>query len=193
LLEDAPFRRGETLVEAGDQGFLLQDISVTGVSVPEDDSPAQVDLTATGWFWPVGEPGAAGIEIGEVHVRQFSMPVTLQVPRLVAGAGAAGLSLGFGRTGTLQVRAGGAATLPFGQILVSILSPDGSPGTGTLGGGAGGGPEARLIDVADGPVGFTYTPPAAPGTDVLMVRAVQADGAAGMEFARFELATEPGP
>jgi len=152
-----------------------------------------VHLTAAGWFWPVGEPGAAGIAIGEVHVRQFSLPVILQAPRLIAGAGASTLSLGFGRAGTMQVEAETVATLPFGQVLVSILSPDGSPGAGVLAGGTAGSADAQQLDVGAGTVNFTYSPPGAPGLDVLVIRAVQADGGAGMEIARFDLVTEPGP
>ena len=193
LLDDPAFRSGEALVQAGDQGFRLQSLSVTGADIPDSANPADVNLTISGWFWPVGEPGAAGVEIGEVHVRQFSLPVLLQAPRLTAGAGAADLSLGFGRAGTMQIEADSVSTLPFGQMTVSILSPDGSPGTGALGGGAGGGPDARLLDVNAGALAFTYTPPDAPGRDILIVRAVQADGATGMEIARFDLVTEPAP
>jgi hypothetical protein len=93
----------------------------------------------------------------------------------------------------MQIEADSVSTLPFGQMTVSILSPDGSPGTGALGGGAGGGPDARLLDVNAGALAFTYTPPDAPGRDILIVRAVQADGATGMEIARFDLVTEPAP
>lgn len=193
LLDDPSFRSGEALVQAGDQGFLLQSLSVTGADIPNDANPAGVNLTVSGWFWPAGEPGAAGVEISEVHVRQFSLPVLLQAPRLTAGAGPIGLSLGFGRAGTMQIEADSLSMLPFGQLMVSILSPDGSPGAGTLGGGAGGGPSAQLLDVAPGALAFTYTPTAAPGRDLLLVRAVQADGAMGIELARFELVTEPAP
>ncbi len=93
----------------------------------------------------------------------------------------------------MQVESDNVAMLPFGQVLVSIVSADGSPGAGTLAGGAGGGPTAQLLDVAPGPATFTYTPPGAPGLDILVVQAVQADGATGMEIARFDLLTEPGP
>jgi len=193
LLDDGSFRSGAALVQAGDQGFLLQELRIAGATAPDDNGAATVDLTATGWFWPVGEAGQDGIAIGEVQVRQFGLPVTLQVPRLLAGGGAANLSLAFGRAGTLQVQADAAATQPFGQMRVSLLAPDGSPGAGTLGGGAGGGPQAQLLDVAAGPVAFTYTPPAAPGLDILVLRVLQAGGGAGMEIARFDLRTEPAP
>lgn len=193
LLDDAEFRSGEALAQPGDQGFLLHSLHINGASVPDDSSTARIDLTASGWFWPVGEPGAAGIEVGEVHVRQFSLPVILQTPGLVAGAGAADLSVGFGRAGTMQVEADAVSTLPFGQVSVSVLSPDGSPGAGALGGGAAGGPGERLLDVGAGGAAFTYTPPAGPGVDILVLRAVQADGGAGVEIARFDLVTEPGP
>lgn len=193
LLDSPTFRSGEALVQAGDQGFLLQSLALTGATVPVNDTAAQVDLTVSGWFWPVGEPGAAGVAIDEVHVRQFSLPVILQAPRLVAGAGAANLSLGFGRAGTMVVEQDTVSTLPFGQMLVSILAPDGSPGAGVMAGGVAGGPDAQIVDIAAGPVAFTYTPPGAAGTDILVLRAVQADGGTGVEIARFDLVTEAGP
>lgn len=193
LLDGPDLRSGEALVQAGDQGFRLQSLGVVGASVPNDDGVAQVDLTASGWFWPVGEPGAAGIEIGEVHVRQFSLPVILQAPRLVADSGATDFSLGFGKAGTMQIEADAVSDLPFGRVLVSILAPDGSPGAGALGGGVAGGPDAQTLNVGAGAAAFTYTPPAVPGLDILVLRAMQADGATGMELARFDLTTEPGP
>lgn len=193
LLDDPAFRSGEALVQAGDQGFALQSLGIAGATVPDDAGAAQVAVTAAGWFWPVGEAGAAGVEIGEVHIRQFSLPVILQVPPLVAGAGAADLSLGFGHAGTLQVEADTVTALPFGQVEVAIVAPDGSPGAGVLAGGVSGGPDRQVVDVQAGAPAFTYTPPPAPGRDVLVLRAVQADGSTGMEIARFDLVTEPGP
>lgn len=193
LLDDPAFRSGEALVQAGDQGFLLQSLGIAGASLPDDDAAGQVNLTVSGWFWPVGEPGAAGVAIDEVHIRQFSLPIILQAPRLVAGAAAADLSLGFGRAGTMVVEQDAVSTVPFGQILVSIIAPDGSPGAGVLGGGVAGGPDAQTLDIAAGPVAFTYTPPGAPGVDILILRAVQADGSTGVEIARFDLTTEAGP
>lgn len=193
LLDDLPFRSGTALVQPGDNGFLLQSLRVTGASLPDDAGVARVDLTVSGWFWPLGEAGAAGIEIGEVQVRQFTLPVILHAPRMLAGAGVGNLALEFARAGTLQVHADTVASVPFGQVRVSILSADGSPGAGILSGGVAGGPEAQMLDVGSGQVSFAYTPPFVPGLDILVLQAVRADGAAGMEIARFDLPTEPGP
>lgn len=193
LLDSRELRSAEALVQGGDQGFLLQSLSIVGASLPDDDSAAHVNLAASGWFWPIGEPGASGVAIEEVHVRQFSLPVVLHVPRLVAGNVAAELALGLGRAGTLVVERDTVSSLPFGQMQISLTAPDGSPGAGVLGGGVAGGPDTQILEIAAGPVVFSYTPPDAPGVDILVLRAVQSDGGMGVEIARYDLVTESGP
>ena len=72
---------------------------------------------------------------------------------------------------------------PVGLVALSVWVP--------LGGGG------RRLALANGLATLTYTPPAGPALDLLVV-ALEGDGGAGdgrpgIELARFALATRPGP
>ena len=196
LLDAAEFRDGSALVEPGDPGFLLDALRITGADLRAEGAGPAVALSVEGWFWPVGVAGETGEPIAEAHVRQFVIPITLRpaVSLLVAGTDPVPLELVFGATGTMVVTANGTTASPFGAVAVGLVGPGGGPGAGTLTGGDAGPGGRRVLAVADGRATATYTPPAAPAIDQVVVSAflVDADGEArvGLELARFRLRVE---
>lgn len=194
---DAPdLRDGSALVEEGDQGFLIQEMHLIESSVPLDPGdtdapPVEVTLGAEGWFWPAGEPGEAGIQIGEVRLRGAVLPleITPPRPRLIAGGPAVDLTLRVGATGPLRVSDPDTPLppLPFGALALALVDAGGRPGAGALSGGTDGEGGAHLVTLTDGSATVTYTPPAEAATDVLVVALDDGLDGLGIELGRFVL------
>lgn len=200
LLEDADFRSARALDAEGDQGFVLTSLALQEAYPglrPNGEAPPQVTLQAEGWFWPVGTVGETGVAITEARVRQVNLPLgPAALPaRIPAGGEPVLLRFTAGLTGTLRVRSTGPETDPFGGLAVRLLGEQGGPGAGSLAGGADGPASSRLLTVTDGVASVTYTPPAAPAVDRLVVHFVEAQEqvpALGLEIARFTLVVEAG-
>ena len=179
----------------GDPGFLLDTLDLVEAGTPLHPTDPQVgavgvSVRAVGMFWPVGVPGQAGDLIDTIRLREASLPVEVVLPaeRLVAGGPAAAVGLRLPATGTLLVDADGTTAAPFGRLAVRLAAPGGKPGKGTLTGGTAGTPAGvRLVELARGAAELTYTPPAEPADDVLVVALDDGDGGAGVELGRTPL------
>lgn len=188
-MQDPDMRSAKLLVQPGDQGFLLDGMELAAGDLVSD---AGLAVRVEGWFWPVGRPGESGREIERALVREFRLPLQLELGGpLEAGAAGVALGLRFGATGTLDVAAGSTTTSPFGSVALRLLDDGGGPGAGTLTGGQNGPDATHLVAVTDGTAAVTYGPPAAPVVDHLVVSAYtqDADGDehVGIELARFDL------
>jgi hypothetical protein len=194
-LDGPDFQDGTALAEEGDQGFLIQEMRIVESVVPldpeaEDASPVGLTLSAEGWFWPIGEAGEAGVQIGEVRIRGAVLPLEIApaAPRLTAGGAPVELTLRLGTAGPLRL--GDQAVLPplpFGSLALALFDPGGRPGAGTLAGGTAGAGSAHLVELADGAATFTYTPPAEAATDVLVVALDNGEDGLGVELGQFTL------
>lgn len=203
-LDAADFRDGSALRSAGDPGFLIQSLRITGASAPLDPTapnapPVGLTLRAEGWFWPAGISGEEGVEIGEVRVRGATLPLLLShvrsgqvspaAPELIAGGAAVDFILRFGATGTLASTGAEEppGTLPFGNLALLLVGPGGGPGAGTLSGGTPGAEGVHLVAVTEGAATFRYTPSAEAATDTLVVTLDSGAGEPGIELGRFTL------
>lgn len=184
------------LAQPGDPGFLIEQMQFVESIIPNDPhaeaSPAVgLSLNAEGWFWPVGQPGQAGIAIGEVRVRGVVLPLELSpaVPSLVAGGPPVELALRFQPRGTHVFDAGPepAPPLPFGSLALALRTAGGQPGLGQLSGGVAGVDGAHLVLVGDGQATFTYTPPAEAAVDELIVTLDDGADGLGVELGRMKL------
>lgn len=189
-LQDPEMRSAALLVQPGDQGFLLDWLHLADSEF--EDTP-NLAVLAEGWFWPVGQVGEAGREIERALVREYRLPVHLDVgAQLVAGGAPVDLAVTFGATGTMDISAGGGVgSSPFGSIAFGLLDDGGGPGAGTLSGGGIGPDGTHVISVADGSTVVTYTPPDTALVDHLVVSAHTEDDDGnrhlGIELARFDL------
>ena len=200
LLDDSSFRSAAALIQAADQGFALSSLTIQDAT-PElradDEAPPHVTLQADGLFWPVGTAAETGVEIVEARVRQVNLPLGVSTlpARIPAGGAPVELRFAVDRRGTMRLRADGLSTDPFGPLAVRLLGAEGGPGAGNLSGGAAGPDGSRLIDVADGELIVTYTPPADPAEDRVVLNVVQGAGVGatlGLEIARVTLRVEAG-
>lgn len=194
FLIDAPaFRDGSALADGDDPGFLIETFRVVGGAADFDAAarPAAISILAEGWFWPVGEPEQAGEAIRETLVRAGFLPLLLEParPRLVPGGDPVVLTLRIGAVGTLRLRGRDAApeVLPFGSLAVALRDAGGRPGSGALSGGTPGRDDFQLVAVTDGVATISYTAPAAPATDLLVVAMEDGEGGQGVEIGRFRL------
>ncbi|CAN5762466.1 hypothetical protein BH24ACT5_BH24ACT5_17200 [soil metagenome] len=75
-LDHPDMRSAALLVAPGDQGFLLD-----WLHLDASDLDIDVDLVvrAEGWFWPVGRVGAACREIELTLIREFRLPLQLDI------------------------------------------------------------------------------------------------------------------
>ncbi len=192
LVDDRPFADGTALVEPGDQGFLIESLSIAEIT------PPTVTVTATGWFWPVGEPGQDGPQIERVMMRQATLPMALRRSRtrIFAGEGPLGLTLEVGTAGLSLERGQPVAAMPFGSLALRLVGRDGQPEEGTLSGGTDGPDGHRLVLVGEAGATFDYTPPATPTDEDIVVSmfaepVAGADARVGFELARFTLNVEP--
>lgn len=192
-LQDPELSSARALVAPGDQGFRLDGLDLLEVGASDDDP--DVLVAATGWFWPVGVAGQDGRAITRALVREIRLPVRLGLGApLVAGAGAVACDLTFGATGTLDVRSAGTTTAPFGAVALRLLDEGGGPGAGAL--AAAGSPAGTtvVVQVTGDGTEFTYTPPAGPVREHLVVLAhagTGGDARTGLELARFDLVVAP--
>jgi hypothetical protein len=195
---DAPdLRNGSALRTGGDPGFQIDALRCTASVLPLDPAapgtdPVGLRLEASGWFWPAGTPGAAGIAIGEIRVRGIPLPVLLRhdAPALVAGGGPVPLVLALGGDTAFRLGTGGAS--PAAPMVARLEGPGGRAATGTLGGGAAGAGGVRLATIAQGELSLLYTPGADAATDTLVLTFDDGDGGPGAEIARFPLTVREG-
>jgi hypothetical protein len=193
LLDAPDLRDASALTSPGDPGFALSRQLPTGVELaPETGLPA-VLVEAEGWFWPRNAPGITGRPILQAQVRMAQLPVALAPWPLAPGAGGDPMDLRVlvGAVGTVRLDGGVPAGLVFGALALRLIDAGGRPGAGTLTGGTAGPDGARIVTLDAGEATFTYTPPAEPARDVLVVclaRPDTGDGVAvGTELARFDL------
>lgn len=187
---DAPdVRDGSALRPVGgDPGFLVHSLLLEQGAVADDTAEASfVTATAEGWFWPVGQPGRSGTVIGEVRVRGIALPLELsrEHATMVAGGPASTLTIGVRTAGLLRL--GRSVALPFGQLVVQVFATGHKPGAGTLSGGTAATGGGSLVTLTDGVATATYTPPASPAIDELVISLDDGDGSAGVELGRFAL------
>jgi hypothetical protein len=194
-LDELDFQDGTALTEVGDQGFLIQEMQIIESIVPldpaaDDAPPVSLALSAEGWFWPAGEAGEAGVQIGEVRIRGAILPLEIipANPKLTSGGAPIELTLRLGTTGPLRIDGeDGLPPLPFGSLALALFDPGGRPGAGVLSGGTAGTGDAHLVDLADGTATFTYTPPTEAATDVLVVALDDGEDGMGVELGQFTL------
>lgn len=192
-LDSPQFRSAELLILPADQGFRLDWLRLRPTP---PDIGADLVVYTEGWFWPVGVVGGTGRPIERALVREFRLPVQLDIGApLLAGGSVVTLGVALGATGTLDVRRIGTATVPFGSLALRLVDDGGGPGAGTLSGGTAGPGGHQLVAVASGSASLSYTPPATLALDHLVISAYarDADGneRIGVELARFDLAVNP--
>lgn len=200
-LEAPTMRDGKALVEAGDAGFLIQQLEIVDAGVPfttgagPAPDPPGLTARAEGWFWPVGTPGQIGKKILEVHVRGADLQVELSpaAPVLTAGGPAVDLAVRVRAIGSLRITKDGTSALPFGRLAFFVAKPGGNaPGPGTLGGGAAGIDGVRVVQLADGAATVSYTPPGEAARAELVVAFEDGKGSLGAEVGRLPLAVKAG-
>ena len=187
-LDDSAMRDGSALLPGNDSdpGFIIQRMALL-----HSEPPDAITLEVDGLFWPAGTPGAEGPAIQQARIRAAFQPLALAPsnPRLRAGGAPVDLQLTFGAVGTMQVTRDVVTGGLYGSLLVRLIDAGGRPGAGTLTGGADGPGGARMLSVSDGSAAVTYTPPAQPATDVLVVALDDGAGGMGLELGRFTLVT----
>ncbi len=193
---DAPdLRNGSALSTEGDPGFLIQELRLSDLSAPlapdgADDGPVRFAIAAAGWFWPVGEAGITGAQIGQIRLRGAFLPISVEPrqPRAVAGGGPLTLTVRFGASGTARLTGGAPLTAdPFGTVALALVASGGGVAAGSLSGGAEGVAGARLLQLTGGAVRVDYQPPAEPATDELVVALENGAGGLGVELGRMPL------
>ncbi|WP_137862968.1 MULTISPECIES: hypothetical protein [unclassified Sphingomonas] len=189
LLDDPAFRTGTALLPAdsSDPGFLINSMLLMRVEPPE-----LVALEVEGLFWPVGTSGKAGVPIATIALRTALQPLRLLPDKLplATGGPAVDLTIVAPSGGGGLVTAAGLAPGEAPRLLVRVVDAGERPGSGTLGGGDAAAGGARRLILTGGQTTLSYTPPAAPGLDFLLVTLETPDGP-GIELARFALATRP--
>lgn len=195
-LDDSEFRTGKALADGTDLGFVIHELQPSSIVAPlhpdeADDPRIGVNVLATGLFWPVGVKGQAGDRIGEIRLRGGIVPLEIAPsnPRLLAGGPAVELTVRFNTT-AFSIQENKLEKIPFGSIAVTLVGPGGKPGKGILGGGVDGiPPTIRIVPVANNAATVTYTPPATPATEELVVAFHNDELGMGIEIGRARLAT----
>jgi len=175
---DAPdLRDASALAVAGDPGFALSAQRVRLARIePEDpaDLP-RIDLDADGWFWPPDAPGEEGGPIVETVARIAGLPLRVSPWPLVMRAGAPALPVEIGLDATaVRVLDGALQGAGPSTFALRVLDAGDRAGAGTLSGGAAGPEGSRIVEVDAGILRVTYTPPAAPVRERLVVSFLRA-------------------
>lgn len=200
LLETPDIAAGRALdaTPPADLGFRIARMALVDASGPtpaDADGAAVVRLLAEGWFWPAGVVGEAGPEIEEIRVRAAFLALRLVGAQeaLVAGGAVASMRLESDAVGEMRLRADAPPeAAAFGTLSLALRRADGSPGAGSLTGGTAGPGGTRLVPLTAAGIEFGYTPPAAPGSEDLLIRMADPTGTArGEILGRFPLRTAP--
>lgn len=182
---DAPeMRSGNALRDTGDPGFLLESLTLADADYATDltdPEPADITLTAIGWFWPVGEAGEDGPAIAEARISQLVYPVTNSPDpaRFIAGSDETEIVVTFSAAQTLSLRADGPGEIDALRVAFQLRAADGSAGAGVLTNGRNLGNGDRARPLNDGVARGRYQPPETPGTDRLIVRSVIRESGGG--------------
>lgn len=195
-LDDVELRTGKALADGTDLGFVIHELQpftvIATLHPDEEDQPRiGIHVVATGLFWPIGVQGKAGDPIGEIRLRGGIVPLEIAPsnPRLVAGGPAVELTVRFNTT-AFSIQEDKLEKMPFGSIAMTLVGPGGKPGKGTLGGGVAGAPATiRIVSVVENAATVTYTPPATPVTEELVVAFDNHELGLGIEIGRARLAT----
>ena len=195
LLDGPEFRSGTALGDGTDHGFVLDSMRVLDARTQPDpatpsEPPVVLNLVAQGWFWPPGTPGTAGAPAVEIRLRGVDLPLSANVPRLVAGAPATTLDLSLPVTGPLRLHSPDGPALPelpFGSLALRLAGPGDKPGAGALSGGTAGADGVIFVPVTADRSSVQYTPPAAPARDTLVVALDDGTNGVGAELARVTL------
>jgi len=189
---DAPdFRTGQALANGApaDPGFFIQSLQIResfSAITPGANDLVTLQLSAEGWFWPVGVAGATGVIIGEIRLRGVTLPLEVVPPRaqLTAGSPPVDLTLrvGGGTWGTFALI--GKPALPFGSLAVKLLGPGARPARGTLVGSVDG---VLLAPLTNEEAVVQYQPPDEAASDELVITLDNGEGGPGIEIARYTL------
>jgi hypothetical protein len=187
------FQSGAALTDATDRGFLIERMALASGTVPlapAAGAPAVgVVLAARGLFWPVGQAGQAGVEIGEIRLRGALLPVEVVAPTasLTAGGPAIEITVRVPALPSLRLSPEGDTGMPFGSLALAVMQPSGRPGTGTLAGGTAGAGNVRVVELAGGEATVTYTPPAEATVEDLVIALDDHEGGRRVEIGRLPL------
>jgi hypothetical protein len=188
LLGDSSMHDGSALLpgDNSDPGFLIRNMSVSAVMPPQS-----ITVDADGFFWPKGTPGQSGVAIQQARIRSALQPLLIdpQPAALIAGGPATDFTVTFGTTGTTSLAVDGIHNSAYGSLVVLVVDAGGRTGQGTLTGGTAGPGGARVYQVSDGAATLTYTPPAQPASEFLVVKLDDSAGGPGIELGRFPLRT----
>lgn len=188
LLDDGSMRDGSALLpgDNSDPGFLIRSMTVTG-SLP----PQSITVDAEGFFWPKGTTGQSGPAIQQARIRSALLPLLLdpQPTALVAGGQATDFTITFGATGTTTLTKDAIQNSDYGTLVISVVDAGGRPGKGTLAGGNAGPGGTRIYPVSDGSVLLSYTPPAQPASEFLVITLDDSAGGPGIELGHFLIRT----
>jgi len=198
LLEDKEIAEGSAFETDQDQGFLIDEFKPSSSALPlleTVEAPAEIYCKAKGWFWPAGMAGQAGIAIQQTHIRSETLRLELltQNPLLLAGGDPVELQLKLNHTGFLLQADQSPQQLGLDFLALRLRAANGGPGLGSVAGSAQGANGLAITAVnASGIASFTYTPPANPGKELLLVNLTtgglsEAEKTAGLPLASLSL------
>ena len=189
-LGDAEILSGRALDDGTDRGFLIQNLRLSSGDAPvapTAQAPVCLNVIARGLFWPVGASGENGVPIEDVLIRGALLPIEVIPPAPFLAAAGPPVEL-IMRIRTLPgVRIARPPGVPLDSLRVAVFAANGAPGAGVLAGGAEATPGVRVIPLAGGQAAVTYTPPAEPGIETLVLFIQRADGSQGLELQRVPL------
>ena len=172
-----------------DPGFFIQSLQIRESSSPispDADDLVAVQLSADGWFWPVGVVGEAGVIIDEIRLRGVTLPLEVvpSISRLTAGGAPVDITLrvGSGASGTFALL--DRPALPFGSLAVRLLGPGARPAKGTLAGNVDG---VLLVPLVNEEAVVQYEPPDEAAIDELVITLDNGEDGVGIEIARYTL------
>ena len=198
-LDDDDFRSGEAFdTENTDRGFVIRSTQLTSITSPikdTSDDDVCIALQCDGWFWPVGQAGQAGVEIGQIRIRGSVQPLMLipAEPMALVNGPNLTLSIQFDARGTTLLGADGTDADTFGELKVRLQKADGTLGSGVLAGGVSGSDHDQVLAVVDGQATFQYTPPSAAGRDFLVVSFSGNDGTQPERIGSYAIETRAEP
>lgn len=188
LLEDRDMQNGSAFLPAdqSDPGFLIRSLTIVGSTPPQS-----ITLAVEGFFWPRGVAGQTGPLIQQACIRSAVQPLLLDPApaTLAAGGPPTDFTLALEHSGTAAVATDGVNSLSYGSLLVSVRDAGDRPGQGQLSGGTAAAGGARVYPVTNGSVALSYTPPAQPALEFLVVHVENNAGGPSVELGRFPLRT----
>ena len=193
LLDHESFQTGTALSDAGDQGFLIERMSVAeGFSevpnAPLEENHAGIIIEAEGVFWPIGAPGETGVAIAEIRMRGLALDLELNTELPAFSVGDAPVEITLRLQSHAAHRIGGDdSPLSLNQLALDLQQEDGSPGAGSFSADSPGAGNVQFANITDSRITLTYTPPASAAHDVLIIGFDNGESGLGQELHRFQL------